>query len=134
MGINVNNIIKDAIEITKPIWKDKAQAEGVTVNVKMDLAQIPHISGDPSQIRQVLTNMIFNSIDAMSTGGKLTISSSLTKDKSFVEMTINDTGMGMSEEVRRRVFDPFFTTKGVTHTGMGLSVSYGIITHLTGET
>ncbi len=133
VGINVNETIKEAIEITKPIWKDKVQAEGITIDVKTDLTPIPHISGNASEIREVLTNMIFNSVDAMPAGGKLTLSSNLSKDKGFIEININDTGVGMSEEVRRQVFDPLFTTKGVTHTGMGLSVSYGIITRHGGE-
>lgn len=132
-GINVNDIIKDAIEITRPAWKDKAQAEGVTIQVKTDLAPIPYVSGNPSEIREVLTHMIFNSIDAMPVGGKLSISSSLSRSKNFVEISVNDTGIGMSEQARRKIFDPFFTTKGVTRTGLGLSVSYGIVARHGGD-
>ncbi len=93
---------------------------------------IPFILGNPSELREVLTNIIFNAMDAMPEGGRLTLST-LHQAEGWVEMRIADTGIGMTEEIRKRIFDPFFTTKGVTNSGLGMSVSYGIIKRHGGE-
>src|SRR5687767_2806510 len=83
------------------------------------------VMGDDSELREVLVNMVFNAIDAMPEGGKLTLSTT-TVDQSVVIKVI-DTGVGMYPEVRSRIFDPFFTTKGKAGLGLGLAVSFGII-------
>jgi CheY-like chemotaxis protein len=88
--------------------------------------------GNPSELREVLTNIIFNAVDAMPKGGKLTIVTQ-PQAEDWVEVRITDTGIGMTEEVKNRVFDPFFTTKGVTNSGLGMSVSYGIVKRHGGE-
>jgi CheY-like chemotaxis protein len=88
--------------------------------------------GNPSELREVLTNIIFNAVDAMPKGGKLTIATQ-PQAEDWVEVRITDTGIGMTEEVKNRVFDPFFTTKGVTNSGLGMSVSYGIVRRHGGE-
>jgi CheY-like chemotaxis protein/anti-sigma regulatory factor (Ser/Thr protein kinase) len=90
------------------------------------------ILGNPSELREVLTNIIFNAVDAMPEGGKLTLST-YHRAEGWVEVRIADTGIGMTKEVKRKVFDPFFTTKGVTNSGLGMSVSYGIIKRHGGE-
>src|SRR3712207_3809872 len=81
--------------------------------------------GDDSELREVLVNMVFNAVDAMPAGGKLTLSTEETEDA--VEICVGDTGTGMTPEVRSRIFDPFFTTKGKAGMGLGLAVSYGIV-------
>lgn len=124
--LSLNEIIKEVIIITQPRWKDQAQKKGIEIQVQTQLNDIPFIMGNPSELREVLTNIIFNAIDAMPEGGVITISSHI-QTEDWVELRISDTGIGMSEEVRRRVFDPFFTTKGVKNSGLGMSVSYGII-------
>ena len=88
--------------------------------------------GNPSELREVLTNIIFNAVDAMSKGGKLTLITQ-PQAEDWVEVRIADTGIGMTEEVKKRVFDPFFTTKGVKNSGLGMSVSYGIVKRHGGE-
>jgi signal transduction histidine kinase len=76
---------------------------------------------------QVLTNLIVNSIQAMPNGGRLTISTS-SRDGNLL-LTIEDTGIGMSDEVTKKIFNPFFTTKDIDEgTGLGLSVVHGIVT------
>jgi len=82
-------------------------------------------------LREVLTNIVFNAIEAMPEGGTIMLSSQ--SHGNWVEVRIRDTGTGMPEEVRKRIFDPFFTTKGVTNSGLGLSVSYGIVKRHGGE-
>jgi two-component system NtrC family sensor kinase len=90
--------------------------------------ELPHIRGDQSQLQQVLMNIIINAADAMDGKGKITIETKDGEAGSGVDISISDTGCGISSENLERIFDPFFTTKGVGHgTGLGLSVSYGII-------
>jgi two-component system NtrC family sensor kinase len=91
---------------------------------------LPEVQVDPHQIEQVFTNILMNAVDAMPEGGKITVSTNLRKreDGFFIEVHIADTGVGISPEDLPRIFDPFFTTKDVGKaTGLGLSVSYGIV-------
>jgi CheY-like chemotaxis protein len=81
--------------------------------------------GNASELREVFVNLIVNAVDAMPTGGNLSISCAREDDKLCLRFT--DTGMGIPEDVRERIFEPFYTTKGAHGTGLGLAVSYGII-------
>ena len=103
-------------------------------------AGLPRVRIDPSQFEQVLMNLVLNARDAMPTGGVLRIETSLvdvttaedTADPApagrYVQVTVSDTGVGMSADVRARIFDPFFTTKDVGKgTGLGLATVYGIV-------
>jgi signal transduction histidine kinase/ActR/RegA family two-component response regulator len=128
----INEIIEAVISITQPRWKDQAQKKGIQIELIRKLEDVPPILGNSSELREVFTNIIFNAVDAMPEGGQLTISTQPQTD-SWVEVRISDTGIGMTEEVKKRIFDPFFTTKGVTNSGLGMSVSYGIIKRHGGE-
>jgi len=128
----INEIIEEVIGITQPRWKDQAQKKGIQIELTRKLADVPPVLGNPSELREVFTNIIFNATDAMPEGGQLNISTQSQPD-GWVEVRISDTGIGMTEEVKKRVFDPFFTTKGVTSSGLGMSVSYGIIKRHGGE-
>ena len=123
--LRFNEIIEELATITQPRWKDQPQKAGIQIELIKNLEEIPMILGNQSELREVLTNIIFNAVDAMPEGGKITISTRFQGD--WVEVKIADTGVGMTEEVKKRVFDPFFTTKGVTNSGLGMSVSYGIV-------
>jgi len=125
-NVDINMVIKESINLTKPIWRDQAQGKGITIKVKKDLHDIPHILGNCSEMREVLTNLIFNAVDAMPTGGTLYLKSGVSEDRKFVNVIVSDTGIGMSKGIKTKIFDPFFTTKGVSSTGMGLGVSYRI--------
>jgi PAS domain S-box-containing protein len=129
--LDINTIIKDAIEMTKPKWKDEVQGRGIHIEMVSDFEEIPPVVGNASELREVITNMIFNAIEALPEGGKIEIRTFSRKDK--VTIQISDTGIGMSEEVRKKAFEPFFTTKPFTNTGLGLSMSYGIIRRIGGE-
>jgi signal transduction histidine kinase/AmiR/NasT family two-component response regulator len=130
--LSMNELITDVINVTQPRWKEQTQRKGIRVELTKKLGKIPQILGNPSELREVMTNIVFNAVDAMPNGGEVTITTSMQAED-WVEIRIADTGIGMTEEVRRRVFDPFFTTKGVTNTGLGMSVSYGIIKRHGGE-
>jgi len=129
--IDINAIIKDSIEITKPKWKDEVQSRGVHIEMVSNLDDIPLASGNASELREVITNMIFNAIEAMHEGGKIEIRT--FKKGRDVYIQISDTGVGIAEETKKRIFEPFFTTKPFINTGLGLSVSYGIVKRFGGE-
>jgi two-component system NtrC family sensor kinase len=98
------------------------------IQVKKDLdRELPEIMIDVNQIKQVFTNMILNALDATPKGGWLTVRSQMASDNQFVEITFQDTGHGIEKGNIGKIFDPFYTTKGMVGTGLGLSVSYGIM-------
>jgi len=130
-SVDINMILKEAIEMTRPRWKDEAQGRGFPIEMVTDFGKIPPAEGNVSELREVLMNMIFNAIEAMPTGGRIEIRSFHQGGK--VTVQVSDTGIGMSEDVRRRVFEPFFTTKPFSNSGLGLSMSYGIIKRFGGE-
>jgi signal transduction histidine kinase/CheY-like chemotaxis protein len=123
--VSVDQILTDASEITRPRWKNCAEAANVHISLDLQINSNAMVMGDDSELREVLVNMVFNAIDAMPEGGKLTLATSVADDS--VVISIVDTGVGMYPEVRTRVFDPFFTTKGKAGLGLGLAVSFGII-------
>jgi two-component system cell cycle sensor histidine kinase/response regulator CckA len=129
--VDINSIIKDSIEITKPKWKDEAQSRGIRIEMVSNLEEIPFMSGNASELREVITNMIFNAIEAIHEGGKIEIRT--FKKRRDVFIRISDTGVGIAEEAKKRIFEPFFTTKPFTNTGLGLSMSYGIVKRFGGE-
>jgi two-component system NtrC family sensor kinase len=87
---------------------------------------LPRITVDPNQIRQVFINLIINAGHAMPNGGELEISTYRSADGTYACAAFMDNGTGIEEENLARIFDPFFTTK-IEGTGLGLSISYGII-------
>ncbi len=130
-SVDVNSIIRDSIEITKPKWKDEAQSKGVSIEIVSTFEEIPRVSGNDSELRGVFTNMILNAIEAMPEGGKIEISTLRKKENVIAQ--ISDTGIGIAEEAKNKIFEPFFTTKPFTNTGLGLSMSYGVIKRFGGE-
>lgn len=123
----LSEIVYDAIEITRPRWRDDAEALGI----EYDVAPTWHpgedllVNAEPSELREVFVNIIFNALDAMPNGGSLRITASA--DEASASVSFADDGAGMTEEIKRRVFEPFFTTKGLAGLGMGMSESYRII-------
>ena len=129
--VDVSEAVKDVVELTRPRWKNGMEKFGHTIQFEMEVEQECFASIHASDLREVLTNLIFNAIEAMPEGGRLTLKSRCLKKWAIVE--ISDTGIGMSEEVTRRIFDPFYTTKGVGNSGLGLSVSWSLVSRAGGE-
>jgi PAS domain S-box-containing protein len=124
-AININELLDNALEFTQMRWKNDAETKGITVAIHKEYADLPATSGSASEIREVFTNVINNALDAMPDGGIITIRT--CREDDHICIKIADTGTGIPETIRSRIFDPFFTTKGVQSTGLGMSVSYGII-------
>jgi CheY-like chemotaxis protein len=123
--VDLAQAVQEALELTRPRWQDELQQRGKTIVVHVALEDLPPILGHAPEIREALTNLIFNAVDAMPDGGRLTLTGAATP--TGVALTLRDTGVGMAEEVRQKIFEPFFTTKGVKGTGLGLAVVYGIL-------
>ena len=124
--MDVNQVIRDSLAITRPRWEEKKVKGGVPLQLELELGPVPVVMGRPAELNEVITNLVLNAIDAMPRGGTLRLRTRLA-DHRHASITVSDTGVGMSEDVRRRVFDPFFTTKGDEGTGLGLSVSHSIV-------
>jgi signal transduction histidine kinase/CheY-like chemotaxis protein len=129
--VSIDQVLLDASEITRPRWKNCAEASNIHIIVDLQIGSNAMVMGDDSELREVLVNMVFNAIDAMPEGGTLTLSTHTDGDSVIIKVI--DTGVGMYPEVRSRIFDPFFTTKGKAGLGLGLAVSFGIIRRHSGN-
>lgn len=123
--VSIDQILMDASEITRPRWKNCAEASNIHITLHLHIESNAMVMGDDSELREVLVNMVFNAIDAMPEGGTLSLTTRVAGDSVIIKVL--DTGVGMYPEVRTRIFDPFFTTKGKAGLGLGLAVSFGII-------
>jgi two-component system, NtrC family, sensor kinase len=126
--VQINELIEDVIGLS--------QQRALYANVKIETSlasDLPKVEASPSELQQVLLNMINNSLDAMdSKGGKIEVISRVSGD--FVVVDVADTGVGIPKSNLQRIFDPFFTTKPVGKgTGLGLSICYGIMKKMGGD-
>ncbi|MBW1808704.1 MAG: PAS domain-containing sensor histidine kinase [Deltaproteobacteria bacterium] len=120
--VNLNDLIENGLYFLE----SRCAKAGIDLNRGLT-ANLPEITADPSQINQILVNLIVNAIQAMEKGGKLSVDTFC--DEKFVCMAVADTGSGMSTEIQKKIFIPFFTTKDVGEgTGLGLPVVHGIVT------
>jgi len=120
-AVDLRRCLEEAAALTQPRWKSEALGRGVSIRVVITGAMdVPLILGDAAGIREMLTNLIFNAVDAMPQGGTITMH--VRQDGDEVVLTVGDTGIGMSEEVRRRCLEPFFSTKDQQGTGLGLAL------------
>ena len=130
-----NRLIEQVVNLTRARWSDLPQQRGVVIQLQAELAEnLPDIMGSEVEIRDALTNLIFNAVDAMPEGGTLTVRSRVVANGAHagdtqreVQVEVSDTGVGMDEETRRRCLEPFYTTKGERGTGLGLAMVYGMV-------
>lgn len=123
---DLNRLVQQAVDLTKPRWHGQAMGQGATIRVEADLAAgMPMLIGEAAELREMLTNLIFNAVDAMPKGGVITMRTRFVDGQ--IHLSVTDTGSGMTEETRRRCLEPFFTTKGQKGTGLGLAMVYGIV-------
>jgi PAS domain S-box-containing protein len=136
LPVDMNLMVQQVVDLTRAHWSDMAQQRGIAIEMQTELtADLPAIMGADNEIREALTNLIFNAVDAMPNGGPLTVRTRVTQEKGlqsfesavhkFVQVEVIDSGIGMDEDTRRRCLEPFFTTKGERGTGLGLAMVYG---------
>jgi signal transduction histidine kinase/ActR/RegA family two-component response regulator len=134
--VELNELVEQVMALTRARWSDLPQRRGTVVQVRTELSgELPTIMGVDSEIRDALTNLIFNAVDAMPQGGTLTLRTGTRTDSvagaggaaaERVLVEVRDTGTGMDEITRRRCLEPFYTTKGERGTGLGLAMVYGM--------
>ena len=138
MKLDMNRIIEEVVELTRPRWRDLAQRDGISIEIRRDLkADLPPLVGEPTELREALINLVFNSVDALPRGGTITLSTRCVhrsaSDNSggverHVQVEVRDDGIGMDEKVRQRCLEPFFSTKTKCGgTGLGLAMVYGMM-------
>jgi signal transduction histidine kinase/ActR/RegA family two-component response regulator len=129
--VEINRAVQQVVELTKPRWSDLPQARGAMVDLQTYLPDsLPDIMGAEHEIRDALTNLIFNAVDAMPSGGTLAVRTrraTVADGETRVLIEVTDSGVGMDEDTRRRCLEPFYTTKGERGTGLGLAMVYGMI-------
>jgi len=136
--VDVNRLVEQVIDLTRPRWQDMAQSQGVLIRVETRFAdKLPQLYANESELRETLTNLILNSVDAMPKGGTITVGTrGLSANAEFfsqsgpshVVLEVKDTGLGMDEKTRQRCLEPFFSTKRDRGgTGLGLAMVYGMM-------
>ena len=130
--VDLNGLVEQAAALTRPRWHGQALGQGVTIDVRTSLGEgLPPLLADAAELREMLTNLIFNAVDAMPQGGTITLRTRReppaagSPGEGSVVLEVADTGTGMDEETRRRCLEPFFTTKGKQGSGLGLAMVYG---------
>ena len=119
--IDLNGVVEEGVQLLqKPM-----AADNVRIVASLD-GTLPPILGDASSLHQVLMNLLANAREAMPHGGRIQLETRPATQPGWIELRVSDTGTGIPAENVSRIFDPFFTTKS-TGTGLGLSVTYGII-------
>ncbi|MCC7264643.1 MAG: response regulator [Candidatus Latescibacteria bacterium] len=129
--VGLNPVIDGAVQMSRPRWKDEPEAKGLVIEVRTELAEVPPVMGTPSELNDLMINLVFNAVDAMPEGGQITIRTVL--EGQFVRLEFRDSGTGMDEETRLRIFEPFFTTKQHIGTGLGLATLYNSVTQWGGS-
>ena len=122
---DINEVVNDVIALTRHL----IQTNQVILRIDLD-KNLPWVSIDTNQMKQVLLNLIHNALQAMPSGGTMVVSTrkDMREHLSWVIMSVKDSGVGISPADQARIFEPFFTTKGDRGgTGLGLSVTYGIV-------
>jgi signal transduction histidine kinase/ActR/RegA family two-component response regulator len=134
--VALNRMIEHVIDLTRARWSDMPLQKGIVIELQRELsAELPDIMGAEVEIRDALTNLVFNAVDAMPEGGVVTLRTGARPPESqsgedavpIVYVEVTDTGVGMDEETRRRCLEPFYTTKGERGTGLGLAMVYGMV-------
>jgi PAS domain S-box-containing protein len=108
--VDLNQVVESALQMVESRRQERGELEGVPIDISIELDNVAPIEGNPAELREALVNILFNAMDAMPEGGKITIKSELKNH--WVVLFVSDTGVGIPEEIKGRIFDPFFTTKG----------------------
>ena len=137
LPLNINKIIEEVIELTRPRWRDLSQREGISIQILRELeSPAPILLSDPTELREVLINLVFNAVDALPQGGAITfvtrtfwrVAAEEGKQESELQVEVRDNGIGMDEKIRQRCLEPFFSTKAQRGgTGLGLAMVYGVM-------
>ena len=133
--VDINQIIHDVIELTRPRWRDISQRDGISIEFRQELERpLPALPSDSSELREALINLVFNAVDALPQGGMITfVTRSLAAGQGGsgeprLQIDVKDNGIGMDEKTKQHCLEPFFSTKSLRGgTGLGLAMVYGMM-------
>ncbi len=133
--VSINRLLEQVIQLTRARWLDMPQERGIVIQMQRDFSPVtPDVMGVESEIRDAVTNLILNAVDAMPAGGTVTVRSRAAGSSvALTAVEVVDNGIGMDEQARARCLEPFFTTKGERGTGLGLAMVYGTVQRHRGE-
>ncbi len=123
--VNVVAIMRDVVAYLGNLWRVTRSPGAAPVTMELDAEPVPPILGSETQLIDTFKHVVTNAAEAMPEGGTVRIA--IRSDAGMVRVSVEDSGVGMTADARRRAFDPFFTTKGSHARGLGLTASYGII-------
>jgi CheY-like chemotaxis protein len=129
-AVDLASVIDQVLLLTQPRWKAEPESRGTTITVEQHMPPLPAVAADPSELREALTNIVFNAVEAMPDGGVIRFTGE--EVAGGVALSISDTGVGMSEDEASKCFEPFFSTKGEKGTGLGLATVFGAVQRLSG--
>jgi DNA-binding response OmpR family regulator/signal transduction histidine kinase len=135
--VQFQQLLAQVVSLTRVRWLDMPQERGIVIRVETSAdADLPPVLGWESELRDALTNLVLNSVDAMPEGGTLQLRAAPVSEAggtTHVQVEVSDTGVGMDEDTRRKCLEPFFTTKGERGSGLGLAMVYGALQRHGGE-
>jgi signal transduction histidine kinase len=129
--LDLNQLIDDVLELTRNRWAASPGGPGPVWDVRPEKTPLPPVAGDPAALREALMHVVFNGLEAMPEGGRLALRTRPEDEEVVLE--VEDTGRGMSDEVRRRAGELFFTTSGDPARGLGLSIAHGVMARHGGQ-
>src|SRR5437763_4106051 len=129
--VDLSELVTSSVEIARPKWQAESAHNTGSIDVRVDAPGPVMAMGDSSELREVVLNLIFNAVDAMTQGGVIEVGTGV--EGASAKFWVADNGAGMMPEVVARIFEPFYSTKGERGTGLGLSASHGIIENHGGD-
>jgi signal transduction histidine kinase len=130
-SLDLSAMVREAAQLTAPRWRDLAESEGRRITLHVEAKGHPAVQGSVARLREMMTNLIFNAVDALPNGGTIRLRVHVEDGHGIIEVV--DSGIGMSAETSARVFEPFFTTKGEGGSGLGLAMVFGIVQQHDGQ-
>jgi len=141
--VDVNQLMEEVVELSRPRWRDLSQREGTSIEIERKFQDdMPLLQSDPGDLREALLNLVFNAVDALPRGGKITLITNLVNlpakqdgpSVRAIQVGVLDNGIGMDEKTRQHCLEPFFSTKAQHGgTGLGLAMVYGVMQRHEGD-
>lgn len=131
--VDLSRLMRQALELTRARWRDLPQQQGISIEIATELVDpCPPVRGVEGELRDALVNLLLNAVDAMPQGGRITLRSRLEltgggHGAPQLVVEVEDSGIGMDEDTRRRCIEPFFTTKGERGSGLGMAMVFGCL-------
>ncbi len=129
--IDLNRVVEEAIVMSRPRWQEQARAENAEIEIALRLEDTPLILGNEAELHELMTNLIFNAADAMPRGGTLSVKTFREADN--ICLNVADSGVGMSDEVKKYCFNPFYSAGKKHGSGLGLSIAQGVVKRHKGD-